>query len=88
MAQVIKKDGDLCHVAPGGSKCWAAFSGDTPPALLCLKAEVETAGPKGLRRIPLAGFYTNLGDARIRLEKNEMVTRVFLPEATAGYSGV
>ena len=32
----IKKDGDLCHVAPGGTKCWAAFSGDTPPALLCL----------------------------------------------------
>ena len=37
----IKKDGDLCHVAPGGTKCWAAFSGDTPPALLCLDAEVE-----------------------------------------------
>jgi len=32
----IKKDGDLCHVAPGGKKCWAAFSADTPAALLCL----------------------------------------------------
>ena len=32
----LKKDGDLCHVAPGGKFCWAAFSGDTPPALLCL----------------------------------------------------
>ena len=21
----IQKDGDLCHVAPGGSTCWAAF---------------------------------------------------------------
>ena len=40
----IKKDGDLCHVAPGGTKCWAAFSGDTPPALLCLNAEIEIAG--------------------------------------------
>ena len=39
----IKKDGDLCHVAPGGTKCWAAFSGDTPPALLCLSAEIEIA---------------------------------------------
>ncbi|HEY6971287.1 MAG TPA: FAD binding domain-containing protein, partial [Candidatus Angelobacter sp.] len=29
----IKKDGDLCHVAPGGTRCWAAFSGDTAPAL-------------------------------------------------------
>src|SRR5512142_710992 len=41
----IKKDGDLCHVAPGGQKCWAAFSADTPPALLCLEAELEIAGP-------------------------------------------
>ncbi len=37
----IKKDGDLCHVAPGGTECWAVFSGDTPAALLCLDAEIE-----------------------------------------------
>ena len=60
----IKKDGDLCHVAPGGKKCWAAFSGDTPPALLCLGAELEIAGPKGLRRAAIRDFYTNIGDAR------------------------
>ena len=50
----IKKDGDLCHVAPGGTKCWAAFSADTPPALLCLNAEIEIAAPNGTRRVPLA----------------------------------
>jgi len=58
----IKKDGDLCHVAPGGSKCWAAFSGDTPPALLCLNAEIEIASPAGIRRVALTDFYTGLGD--------------------------
>ena len=42
----LKKDGDLCHVAPGGKTCWAAFSGDTPPALLCLGAEIEIAGSR------------------------------------------
>src|SRR6266568_6897069 len=52
----IKKNGDLCHVAPGGTKCWAVFSGDTPPALLCLKAEIEIASAKGVRRIPLRDF--------------------------------
>ena len=84
----IKKDGDLCHVAPGGSKCWAAFSGDTPPALLCLEAEIEIGGPRGIRRIPLSDFYTNIGDARMRLEKNELLTRVLLPARTAGWRGV
>jgi 4-hydroxybenzoyl-CoA reductase subunit beta len=84
----IKKNGDLCHVAPGGTKCWAVFSGDTPPALLCLEAELETAGPAGTRRLALRDFYTNVGDARMRLAKSEMVTRVLLPEHTAGYRGV
>lgn len=84
----IKKDGDLCHVAPGGTKCWAAFSGDTPPALLCLDAEIEIASPAGIRRIPLADFYTGLGDSYRKLEPNELVTRVFLPASSAGYRGV
>ena len=84
----IKKDGDLCHVAPGGTKCWAAFSADTPPALLCLSAEVEIVGPAGARRIPLREFYTGLGDTYRTLQSNELLTRVFLPEATADYRGV
>lgn len=84
----IKKDGDLCHVAPGGTKCWAAFSGDTPPALLCLSAEIEIAGPSGLRRMPLSDFYTGLGDSYRVLKSNELLTRIFLPAESAGYRGV
>ena len=84
----IKKDGDLCHVAPGGSKCWAAFSGDTPPALLCLNAEVEIVGPSGKRRIPLSEFYTGIGDNYRNLQPNELLSRVFLPASSADYRGV
>jgi 4-hydroxybenzoyl-CoA reductase subunit beta len=84
----IKKDGDLCHVAPGGTKCWAAFSGDTPPALLCLQAEIEIASPSGTRRLPLNDFYTGLGDDYRKLHAHELVTRVFLPASSADYSGV
>jgi 4-hydroxybenzoyl-CoA reductase subunit beta len=84
----IKKDGDLCHVAPGGTKCWAAFSGDTPPALLCLNAEIEIASASGLRRMPLRDFYTGDGVTYRKLQPDELVTRVFLPESAAGYRGV
>ena len=84
----IKKDGDLCHVAPGGTKCWAAFSGDTPPALLCLKAEIEIASSSGVRRVSLSDFYTGEGDCYRKLESNEIVTRIFLPASTAGYKGI
>jgi 4-hydroxybenzoyl-CoA reductase subunit beta len=84
----IKKDGDLCHVAPGGTKCWAAFSGDTPPALLCLNAEIEIASMAGLRKIPLQDFYTGLGDNYRKLQSNELVTRIFLPASSSDYRGV
>jgi 4-hydroxybenzoyl-CoA reductase subunit beta len=83
----LKKEGDLCHVAPGGKFCWAAFSGDTPPALLCLGAELEIAGPAGLRRVPLSEFYVNDGIVRLHLKPNEIVTRVHLPESSRGWRG-
>jgi 4-hydroxybenzoyl-CoA reductase subunit beta len=83
----LKKDGNLCHVAPGGKACWAAFSGDTPPALLCLGAEIEIAGPDGVRRTPLSEFYVNDGILRLHLAANEIVTRVYLPESAAGWRG-
>jgi 4-hydroxybenzoyl-CoA reductase subunit beta len=84
----IKKDGNLCHVAPGGMKCWAAFSGDTPPALLCLNAEIEIAGPEGRRRISLRDFYTGDGENYRKLLPTELVTRVFLPAESADYRGI
>jgi 4-hydroxybenzoyl-CoA reductase subunit beta len=84
----IKKDGDLCHVAPGGTKCWAVFSGDTPPALLCLQAEIEIASSAGTRRLPLHDFYTGLGDNYRKLQAHELATRIFLPASSADYSGV
>ena len=83
----LKKDGDLCHVAPGGSFCWATFSGDSAPALLCLNAELEIAGPSGVRRTPLSEFYVNDGIVRLHLASDEIVTRVYLPESSAGWSG-
>jgi 4-hydroxybenzoyl-CoA reductase subunit beta len=83
----IKKDGDLCHVAPGGSKCWAAFSGDTPPALLCLNAEIEIASATNSRRIPLRDFYTGEGDNYRRLQSNELITKIILPHSSYGYRG-
>ncbi len=83
----IKKDGNLCHVAPGSARCWAAFSGDTPPALLCLDAEIEIASFAGTRRVRLADFYTGDGMEYRKLQPEELVTRVILPGSTAGYRG-
>lgn len=83
----IKKDGDLCHVAPGGTKCWAAFSADTPPALLCLNAEIEIASASATRRILLRDLYTGQGDSYRKLQPSELVTKIILPHSSSGYRG-
>ncbi|MFQ5817210.1 MAG: FAD binding domain-containing protein [Terriglobia bacterium] len=83
----LKKDGDVCHVAPGGKFCWAVWSGDTAAALFTLDAEIEIAGPRGRRRLPLAGFYKHDGMDRIDLGRGEILTAVHVPAQMAGYCG-
>ncbi len=83
----LKKDGTVCHVAPGGQRCWAVWSGDTAAALLTLDAEIEIASPHGARRLPLAQFYKQDGMDRINLAPSEILTAVFVPARTAGYRG-
>ena len=59
----LKTTGTVCHVAPKSrGVCFATFSGDLAPALLTLGAEVDIAGPKGKRTIPLNNLY--IGFAR------------------------
>jgi 4-hydroxybenzoyl-CoA reductase subunit beta len=53
-----------------------------------LNAEVEIVSPAGTRQVPLREFYTGVGDNYRKLQANELLTRVFLPQATAGYHGV
>ncbi|MGB6821529.1 MAG: FAD binding domain-containing protein [Candidatus Acidiferrales bacterium] len=84
----LKKDGDICHVAPGGAFCWAAWSGDSAPAFLTLDAQVEIAGPSGTRRVALRDFYKNDGMDRIALARNELLTAVHVPARMAGRRGV
>ena len=84
----LKKDGDICHVAPGGKFCWAAWSGDSAPAFLTLDAEVEIAGISGARRIALHDFYKNDGKDRIALARNELLIAVHVPPHMSRRRGV
>jgi len=78
-AYCLKNRGDTCHVAPNGNRCHAAFSGDLAPALLVLGADVEIAGPRGLRRVPLGELYVEDGRAHLALQPGEIVVAVRLP---------
>ncbi len=75
----LKYQGDTCHVAPKGNRCRAAFSGDLAPALMVHGAELEIAGPDGIRRIALADFYLEDGAAFLTLAPGELLVAIHLP---------
>lgn len=75
----LKHRGEICHVAPQGKRCHAAYSGDLAPALLAFGAEIEIAGHGGRRRIPLAQLYVEDGRAHLALEESEIIVAVHLP---------
>jgi 4-hydroxybenzoyl-CoA reductase subunit beta len=75
----LKKDGTVCHVVRGGSKCVAAASNDTAPALIALEAEIFLVGPKGERVVAASDFYVADGIKNTVLEPGELVVRVAIP---------
>jgi 4-hydroxybenzoyl-CoA reductase subunit beta len=80
----LKRGGEVCHVAPQGAHCHAAFAGDLAPALLVLGAEVELFANRGQRRVELSALYRDDGAAHLTLAADELLTRALLPAPPAG----
>jgi 4-hydroxybenzoyl-CoA reductase subunit beta len=77
----MKKDGEICLVAPGSPRCWAVSSSDTAPALWSLGATVRLAGPAGPRTIPISALYQDDGIQYLTKQPGEIVTEITLPPA-------
>lgn len=77
----MKKDGEICLVAPGSPRCWAVSSTDTAPAAIALGAHVRLVGPVGERVIPVADLYRDDGMRYLAKAPDEVVTEVLLPPA-------
>jgi 4-hydroxybenzoyl-CoA reductase subunit beta len=80
----LKRGGEVCHVAPQGKRCHAAFSGDLAPVLLALGAQVELQSAGGVRWIALQELYRDDGAAHLTLAADEMLARVRVPVAPFG----
>ncbi len=75
----MKKDGDICLVAPGGSRCWAISSTDCAPVAVALDARVRLVGPNGAREIPASALYRDDGMEYLTKAPNEILTEIVLP---------
>jgi 4-hydroxybenzoyl-CoA reductase subunit beta len=75
----MKKDGDICLVAPGSAKCLAIASSDTAPVLVSLGAQAIFVGPKGERRLKLEDLYRDDGIEYSAKAKDEVLKVLFIP---------
>lgn len=69
------------HAVMGGKKCFAVCPSDMAVALSALEAKVGIAGSKGQRKVPIADFYTVLGNI---LGQDEIVTAIEVPRIAKG----
>jgi len=76
----MKREGDICLVAPGSSKCWAVTSSDAAPALMALGASVILVGPDGERSIPVSALYQDDGIAYLTKKPDEILSRILIPK--------
>lgn len=75
----LKKDGDVCWVAPGSSKCWAVQSSDLVPVMVAIGAKLRFASTLGERVVAAAGLYNDDGIDYLRKRPDELLIDILLP---------
>ncbi len=76
----LKKDGDVCWVAPGSSKCWAVQSADLVPVMVAIGAKLRFASTLGERVIDAAGLYNDDGIDYLHKRPDELLVDIQLPQ--------
>jgi 4-hydroxybenzoyl-CoA reductase subunit beta len=77
----MKKDGDVCLVAPGSPRCWAISSADTAPVLVSLGAQVRLVSVRGERILPVRELFRDDGMNPYTRAEDEILGEIILPPA-------
>jgi 4-hydroxybenzoyl-CoA reductase subunit beta len=80
----FKAGGHVCHVAPGGNRCFACHQADLPPVLIALGAAARLESAQGARTVPVEALYTGDGKRPLALTRGELLTTVSVPRPPAG----
>lgn len=75
----MKKDGQICWVAPSSPRCWAVNSSDTAPICVALGAEFVVVGPDSERVVPAGRFFNDDGITYLTKQPHEILTEVRFP---------
>ena len=80
----MKREGDVCWVAPSSPRCWAVSSSDTAPALCALGAEVTLVSTSGERRIPVSELFADDGMQYLTRRPDEILSEIYVPAPAEG----
>ena len=80
----MKRDGEICWVAPSSPRCWAVQSSDGVPVAVALGAEVTLTSVRGTRRIAAADLYRNDGIQYLEKAPDELLVAYHLPPVANG----
>lgn len=75
------------HCIFGGANCFIVHPSDTAPAFVALDAEVQTIGPRGPRRLPVAELHMPPAENPTRetvLDAGEVLVAILVPPPAAG----
>jgi 4-hydroxybenzoyl-CoA reductase subunit beta len=75
----MKKDGDICLVAPGSAKCLAIASSDTAPVLVSLGTEAVLVRHQSERRVKLEDLYRDDGIDYSAKAQDEVLKGLLIP---------
>jgi 4-hydroxybenzoyl-CoA reductase subunit beta len=75
----LKKDGDVCWVAPGSPTCWAVQSSDLVPVMVALGAKLKFVSTDGERVVEAKDLYNNDGINYLHKRADELLTEIFIP---------
>ena len=75
----MKKDGEICWVAPGSPKCLAVQSADSVPVLIAMDARAVLVSRAGEREVAVEDLYRNDGIDYLTKRPEELLAEVILP---------
>jgi len=75
----MKKDGEICWVAPSSPRCWAVQSSDCAPVMVAIGAKVKLVSNSGERMISAAELYNDDGIRHLNKRPDELLTEIHLP---------
>jgi len=75
----LKKDGDVCWVAPGSAKCWAVQSSDLVPVMVAIGAKFRFVSTAGERMVEAREFYKDDGIDYMNKRADELLVDIHLP---------